>query len=235
MSEEVLGQSVESSAPVASAPQVETPTERTLPQSQVNELIGRAKHEAVESYKRQQSQPSSQPQSDYRPQQQNTMPESDYRRIAAEEAQRLRDQWISDAQGKSEQEHAQRVVQNFWDKIAAGKNDYEDFETVTGDISLPAFPNVVQLLADHVDNAHDLLYEFGKDRLKLEQIERLSERSPKDAIVQIKRIAESIKANQAATRMRTPNAPLSQQRPSNTGTDAGGPLGWADLKRKYRG
>lgn len=236
MEESNLGQVSETSASVASAPMTETSSERNLPQSQVNELIGRAKHEAVEAYKRQ-NQTTSEPR--YNQQQQQapisqSMSENDYRRIAAEESQRLRDEWVSDAHNRNEQENAQRIVQNFWDKIATGKDKYEDFDKMTGDIEFARFPNVVQLLADHIDNSDDVLYELGKDRLKMAQLEQLSQMSPKDAIVQAKRLADSIKDNQAASRLRSPNAPLSQQRPSNTGTDAGGPLTMSQLKAKYR-
>jgi hypothetical protein len=34
--------------------------------------------------------------------------------------------------------------------------------------------------------------------------------------------------------MKQANTPLSQQRPSNTGTDSGSSLSMTDLKRKYR-
>ena len=236
--EEGLGQVAETSAPVASAPvaratETYTPTEKSLPQSQVNDLIGRAKHEAVEAYKRQ-NQPSAEPRYEAPRTSSQGMSESEYRKIAAEESQRLRDQWVADAQGRSEQENAQRIVTNFWDKIAGGKDKYEDFEAMTGNIEYAKFPNVVQLLDDHIDNSDEVLYELGKDRFKLAQLESLSERSPKDAMFQAKRLAESIKSNQAASRMRTPNAPLSQQRPSNTGTDAGGPLTSAQLRAKYK-
>jgi len=248
MEETSLGQSVESSAPIASAP-VETSqptqTERTFRQSEVNDLIKRVKHEdsqkrdrlyqeqpqyAEQKYGSQQSQQSQQPYQS----QQNAVPESDIRRMAAEEAQRLRDQWVADAQGKSEQENAQRIVQSFWDKIASGKERYEDFDKVTADIEYSRFPNVVQLLAEHVDNSADVLYELGKDRLKMAQLEQLSYMSPRDAMVQAKRLADSIKANDEAGKIRTPNSPLSQQRPSNVGTDSGGILSMRDLKAKYK-
>lgn len=237
MEEMNLGQSSEVSAPVTSSAPMETstPSEKSLPQSQVNELVGRAKHEAIESYKRQQanSQGQAAP-SNYRNENAESMSESNYRKIAAEEAQRLRDQWVSDANSRSEQDNAQRIVQTFWDKMAAGKDSYEDFDKVTSDIEYARFPNVVQLLAEHIDNSHDVLYELGKDRLKMAQLEQLSQMSPKDALVHTRRLAESIKENQAANRMKYPNAPLSQQRPSTSGTESGGALSFAQLKAKYR-
>lgn len=232
-----LVQSAEQSAPV-NAPVESTPTERVFRQSEVNELIKKVKHEeglkrerlyaeqpqyAEQKYGQQQST-----------QQSHSLPESDIRRLAAEEAQRLRDQWIADAQSKSEQDNAQRIVKNFWDKISTGKDKYEDFDKVTGDIEYARFPNVVQLLAEHLDNSADVLYELGRDRLKMAQLEQLSYMSPKDAIVQAKRLADSIKQNETAGRMKAPNPPLSQQRPSNVGTEAGTVLSMRDLKAKYK-
>jgi hypothetical protein len=164
---------------------------------------------------------------------QSAMPETDIRRMAAEEAQRLRDEWVNDAQNRSEQDNAQRIVKSFWDKISTGKDKYEDFEKITGDIEYARFPNVVQLLAEHMDNADDMLYELGKDRFKMSQLEQLSQMSPKDAMVQAKRLSDSIRNNAQARNVRTPNSPLSQQRPSNVGTD-GGAMTMPELKAKYR-
>lgn len=243
--DEALGQSTESAptqAPV-STPSESAPSERTFRQSEVNELVGRVRQEESQKRERlykEQPQYAEQKygqsnQSYQQPQHSNAMPESDIRRMASEEAQRLRDQWVNDAQSKNEQDNAQRIVKSFWDKTASGKEKYDDFEKVTGNIELSKFPNVVQLLAEHVDNSADLLYDFGKNRLKMAQLEQLSYLSPSDAIHEVKRIAESIKANETAGKMRTPNAPLSQQRPSNIGTDAGGVLSMRDLKAKYKG
>lgn len=232
-----------SSTHTESAPsQAPVSSERTFRQSEVNDLVKRVKHEAVENYRRLES---TQPQyaeqkysgNNNQNSQQNqhtSLPESDIRRLAAEEAQRLRDEWVSDAQSRNEQESAQRIVKTFYDKISTGKDKYDDYESVTGDIELSRFPNVVQLLAEHIDNSDDVLYELGKDRMKMAQLEQLSLMSPRDAMVQAKRLAQSIKDNSQARSMRTPNAPLSQQRPSNVGTD-GGALTMADLKRKYKG
>ena len=120
--------------------QTENANEKMLRQSEVNDIVGRAKREAVESYRRQnEHKPSEQMQH------QSQMGEHDYRRVASEEAQRLRDEWMSEAKHKSESEHAQRTVKSFWDKIAPGKDKYEDLDKITGDIEYSRFPNVVQL------------------------------------------------------------------------------------------
>jgi len=211
------------------APQA--PEEKMLPQSQVNELVGRAKREAVESYKRQQQ---AAPESKYGLNNPAAFAdESTVRRLAAEEFERRRDEAVAKERERHQQAEAERIVQNFHSKVGQGKDKYDDFEKVTGDLELANFPNVVQLLADHVDNSHDVLYELGKDRMKMAQLEQLSRMSPKDAIRQAQRLATSIKENEEAQKIKTPNAPLAQQRPSNVGTDTGA-LSVRDYRNKYK-
>ena len=241
-----MSQGSAANAPVQTT---ETKEERSFRQSEVNEMIGKAKHEAVERDRRlrveqpkyaeakysdapvQTVQPQNQPhqQSAY-----NDPSESNVRRIASEEAQRMREGWQAESRQKQETEQAQRIVSNFWNKISSGKDKYQDFEKVTGDIEFARFPNTVQLLAEHVDNSADVLYELGKDRLKMAQLESLSYMSPKDAIIQAQRLANSIKENESAAKVRLPNEPLSQMRPSITGTDSG-KVSHRDLRAKYRG
>ena len=240
--DDVIGQSADTgSAPVSSAPEPSTPSEKMLRQSEVNDIVGRAKQDAasraVEQYKRSQEsqQPNYQQQQNQSPQQHQGMSEERYRQVAAEEAQRIRDQERAEWQTKTESENAQRIVKNFYDKIEAGREKYEDFDKVTGNIDLQRFPNTVHMLAEMVDNPHDVLYELSKNRAKMAQIELTAREFPQEAVHDLRRLAESIKNNEAATNRRTPNAPLSQQRPSNVGTDSGrNAMSMRDLKAKYR-
>ena len=150
--------------------------ERTFRQSELNDIVKRAKVDAVDHYKRLQTEQPAYFQQKYGDTAKTDFPsqsqpvsvqEHDVRRLAAEEAQKLRDTWLQEAQQKSQADAAQKTVQNFWNKVQPGKEKYQDFEKVTGDIDLGRFPNVVQLLGDYLDNSHDVLYELGKDRIKL--------------------------------------------------------------------
>jgi hypothetical protein len=236
------------SAPEAAQPSTPAATpatppaeERNFRQSEVNDIVKKAKYGAVEDYKRLQVQQPEYAQTKQHAgggegsttQQQPHAQESEIRRLAAQEAQRLRDEWVSEAKTKSEAEYAQRTVQSFWNKISPGKEKFADFDEVTKDIEYSRFPNVVQLLAEYVDNAPDVLYELGKDRIKMANLESLSYMSPKDAIVQAQRLSKSLKDNEAASNTRLPNEPLSKMRPSNTGTD-NGVLSVKDFRSKYR-
>lgn len=228
---------VSNSAP--SAPPQQAENERTFRQSEVTDIVKRERGEAVERYQRlQREQPdyAAQKYGDPAPSQHQpaNFNEGHYRKIAAEEAQRLRDQWVQDAQSKYEQDVAQNTVKNFWNKVNTGKEKYQDFDKVTGDIEFAAFPNVVQLLANYVDNSGDVLYSLGQDLTKLEILESLASRSPQSAIKQVQRLAKSLADNEQASKIRAPNEPLSQLRPSNTGMGDSGALSVSDYRKKYR-
>jgi hypothetical protein len=235
--EEVLGQNQSSeSAPVTTSMQTESQSERTFRQSEVNDLIGRVRREEAEKASRLRVEQPQYADQKYGQQQSNqNVSESEIKRLASEEIQKQREAWQAESQSKYEQDNAARIVKNFWDKVASGKDKFDDYEQVTGTIKLARFPNVVQLLSEHVDNADEVLYELGKNRGKMASLESLSQLSPEDGIDEINRLARSIKENVAARNIRKPNSPLSQQRPSTVGTDAGTTLSIRDLKAKYRG
>ncbi len=224
MTELVNGQSQVSDAPSSTPPVTPSPAqvpvaaeERHFKQSDVDQIVKRAKTDAVESYRRMQTE---QPQylaqkyGETAIQQSNqaTLNETDYRKIAAEEAQRLRDNWMQDAQKQAKDQEIQNTVQQFVQKVVPGKEKYEDFEKVVGDIQYDRFPNVVQLLAHHLDNADDVLYDLGKNRMKMASLEMLARESPNDAIVEARRLSQSLKDNAAARNTRVPRPPLDQMR-----------------------
>lgn len=216
--------------------------ERLFTQSELNEHIGRAKREAVEREHRLRDQQPQYAQTKFgdNAQAQNnanspTSNEDSIRRIVADETQRQRDAWDQQQKQRTEQEAAQNIVNKFWNKISTGKDKYQDFEKVVGDIEFARFPNTVQLLAEHIENSADVLYELGKDRFKMAQLESLSYLSPKDAVIQAQRLANSIKENEAATKIKLPNEPLSQLRPTQAGTGNSDASSFRDLRMKYRG
>lgn len=222
------------------APQVQE-QEKLLPQSQVNEIVKRAKEQAVEQYKKLYSEQPEYAQQKYgdpapafamgKP----TIDESHYRKIAAEEAQRMRTEIFNEAQKRQQEEYAQNLVQKFVQKIEPAKSQYEDFEKVTGDLNLQPFPHVVQILAENIDNSGDLLYELGKDRLKLVQLEGLAERSRSDAIVHAQRLAQAMKERREATisNSKAPKEPLTKMLPQVNGS-ATNTMDWKELSKQWR-
>lgn len=218
-------------------PVAQAPSERMIPQSQVNDIVGNAKREAaeraVEAYKRQQAQSAHQAQQENNSNRYTS--EDDVKRVAGDEIKRHFTQLEQEAQERANVEAANRIVGMFKDKVEAGRSKFEDFESVAGNVAMQYYPNVVQLLAEHVDNTADVLYHLAKNRDKLYRLESLSAHNASDAIYEIKRLADSIKSNDESSSVKNANAPLSQQRPSTTGTDSGSAYSWDDLKRRYKG
>ena len=221
-------------------PSLQQEQEKLLPQSQVSELIKNAKVQAVEQYKKlysEQPEYAQQKYGDPAPAfaQKPTIDESHYRKIAAEEAQRMRDEIFNQAQQRQQQEYAQNLVQKFVQKIEPAKSMYEDFDKVTGDLNLQPYPHVVQILAENIDNAGDLLYELSKDRLKLQQLEGLAERSRTDAIVQAQRLAQAMKERRESqtSASKSPKEPLSKMLPQVNGS-ATNTMDWKELSRQWR-
>lgn len=243
------------SVPVTTSPtpsQAPVETERTFKQSEVNDLVGRAKSEAVDRYKRESSIAShnvsnQQQQQPYIPQnmQQQYQPpaysasQDEIRRLAAEEAHRLRNEWIQDANRSAQEQDAQRIASEFFTKLESGKGKLDDFDKVLADVDLRSIPYHVQL-ANMVDNTAEVMYELAKNPSKIGAIQNLIDidlragRQPKLAISEMKRLSQSIKDNEKAVNFKNPNEPLSQMRPSNAGTDNKGVLTASDYKRRYK-
>lgn len=236
----------------SSTPVQTTSDERSFKQSEVNEIVGRAKQEAIERFKRDgsmQSHSNSQSYGQHYSTDQNFTnssqaqtqqnPQFDPRQAVAEEFQRLRDEYIAESDRNTQQQEAQKIAKEFLTKIEAGKSKYDDFEKTVTDVGFGNFPYIVQL-ANMVDNTDDVVYELAKNPIKIANIQSLVDiairngTSPTLALNEMKRLADSIKQNQNAQNFKSPNNPLSQLKPGNAGTDNKGALSVRDFKSKYR-
>lgn len=245
----------------ATAPTQTPSEERTFKQSEVNDLVGRARHEAIERYKRDTSmashttytQPVQQPQGYGQQQAQqgmyaapqqpqyNGMSEPEYRRIAAEEARRSRNEWQQEAQRQAEEQHAQRIASEFFTKVGSGDGGLPGFEKIMSEsgIDLRSIPYHVQL-ANNVDNTREVMVELIRNPAKIGMLQNLIDidvkngRQPNLAMAEMKRISSALKENANAAKYTSPNEPLSQMRPSNAGTGNHGALTVSDYKRKYK-
>lgn len=223
--------------------QPETPAEKLVPQSTVNHLITAKSKAAYEKGKRdamnelqnaapeqQQGEapaiaqaPQPQVQAQAQPQQfggmaQNVNPDQ-IRQMIAEEGQKQQ----ALLQQQQEQAHAQRFVQEFDQKLAAGSHKYPDFNDVVKPVreKLGLYPNVA-FLANHMENMPDVMYDLAQNRLKLATLENLAKGDPEGALKEIQKLSNSIKMNQAASNnTRIAPEPLDQISPSLTKTDNG--------------
>jgi hypothetical protein len=240
-----------SSPPQNAAPEVE----RTFKQSEVNDIASRRASEAVERFKRESSIAShQQPQQSYVPspsqQQPHTQPQQpqprtisddDVRRMAAEEAQRLRNEWITESHRSAQEQDAQRIASEFFTKVGTGDGGMQSFEKAVSDagLDLRSIPFHVQL-ANMVDNTREVMLDLVKNPTKIGAIQNLIDidlragRQPNLALAEMKRLAKSIKDNEQGSRFQSPNEPLSQMRPSNAGTDNKGDRSVKDYRNNPR-
>lgn len=202
----------------ASAPAAEKPQEKLLKQSEVNEIIGSAKREAYEKGKReslaeyQKSQAHVQ-QPNYNANQTiGGMPQlSDekIRQLINEEAQKMTNMAV-----------AQKIANEFTQKMMAAKDKYPDFEQVVGELNLVDMPQIVNW-ANSLDNTADVMYELAKYPEKLSSVTVLAYTNPRKATVLLQKLSDSIKQNESALKQPSASEPLSQIKPSTTGTDNG--------------
>jgi len=226
---EMVSSDNSSAASVATMPAA--PIEKSLPQSQVDSIVGReksvahdkgyekGKREALEEYQRQQTyqSQSSQPSLPSN----GSITQEDFRRIAAEEAQKLQAATEQRMRQEAQEGQVQQFVREFDNKMNAGRAKYDDFDSVLGSIDLSNAGNVA-VLAQSLDNTADVMYELAKNRPQdLVAFEQLAKMHPLKAGEAMRKLSESIKVNQTAAQMRRPNEPLSQISSSNTGIDSG--------------
>ncbi len=223
MSEENVG--LESGQTAAEA-------EAMVPQSKVNEIVGRAKHEAaekaIERYKSEQGQANAGMSAD-------AISKLMEERLAAirQEEEAKRQEALNKEALERQQEEAKAVVEKFAQKVEAGLSDYEDFESHVSGLEMRHYPNVVQLIAEHAEDAAGILYHLSQNRTKLNEIESLGDRNYKDAIYDLKKLDSSLKQNkQGRDSYRKTNAPVISGKNSNLGAITG-KLSLSELKQKY--
>lgn len=197
------------------------PEEKVLRQSEVNELVGRIKHEAYAKGLRDAQQPAQAP---VAPQQSlGGMPqvtEDHVRQMIADEAQK-----------QTHMAAVQNTLSSFVQQMDAGKGKYSDFdETVAKLGDLKTIPHVVKMATD-TGSAEDVMYELGKNPGKVASLTTLAYINPQLAEHEMKRLVDSIKTNQAGAKENSAAEPLSQVKPSTVGADNGS-NSVRDLRRK---
>jgi hypothetical protein len=196
--------------------QPEKPAEKMLRQSEVNDLVGSIRKEAYEKGKREAAQ--------VVPQQQNAgdanqMPDDRIRHLIQQESARMTQEAI-----------ANKVAQEFVQKMEASKDKYPDFEQSISKLNLPSIPQIVNW-SNSLDNTADVMYDIAKHPAKFANLLMLSHTAPHLAVEELQNLSASIKQNSAALKQQTPAEPLSQIKPSTTGTDNGS-MNVSDLRKQ---
>jgi vacuolar-type H+-ATPase subunit I/STV1 len=220
-----------------------TPPEKMLPASQVNELIKKAKRKGeqkmqeqldaarqqIEQLQAQQAQQglqntaqtgSPQPPQQQQGQQQGIDPQQIQQQVMQLLQQKQQEEEAKRHQEQIEQE-VNQVAQQYFGKMAQGKDMFEDFEAITADFNPAEFPQLV-FLANQMDNTPAIIYELRKNPGKLADLAVLVEKSPSMARNELSKLSESIKRNDEAKRnLQEPQDPLNRLKPSPVGTDNG--------------
>lgn len=223
--------------------------ERTFRQSEVNDIAARRAAEAVERFKRETSMAShnghSQQGNGYNPPptptQQSGMSREEYRQMAAEAAQQSMNDMIRQQQEQSDQQRAHGIAQQFLAKVEAGKGKYQDFDKKFNEVGFSNFPHIVQLV-NEVENTEDVVYDLMNNPVKIGNIQSLVDHAvqrglpPTLALMEIRKLSQSIKDNANAKNFKSPNEPLSQLRPASAGTDNKGAWTASDYRKnpKYK-
>lgn len=195
--------------------------EKVLKQSEVNELVGRVKHEAyMKGMRDAQVQP---PQEQPQGQSMGGMPQitdDHIRQLIADEAQK-----------QTQLAEVNKLISNFASQMESGKEKYSDFNETVGKLGdLKNIPHIVKLAAE-TGMAGDVMFELGRNPGKVASLTTLAYINPSLAEEEMKKLANSIKVNQEASQAPDVAEPLSQVRPSTVGKDNGSNQ-VKDLRRK---
>jgi hypothetical protein len=187
--------------------------EKMLPQSKVNELVGRTRQEERERVKREyESKIISQP----------TEQNQNFGGVTQLSEERVRQLYREEEKQKELVNKLQTGASELISKIKTGKEKYQDFDEVTKHLKLDelSIDSPFVHYVNEFDNAADMIYEFGKNPEKLGSVVLLFNDYNLTRIA-LKKLSDSIKSNELATKQPKANSPLSQISSSPTGVDNG--------------
>jgi hypothetical protein len=226
MSENAVSESIVSgSAPIQ---QNEVPTEKMVPQSEVDRVAGSVRKEGYEKGRREALAELNAQKSVGEPIPSGMTPEQieQVRKIALEAT-------LKQQEEAGHLAVAQKIIGEVTTKLNAGYQKFTDFEPVVKTLELQRNPLLFKAL-NAVDNADEVAYEIAKSSRKRLLMKQAS-RSPddyNDLVEEIRNISESIKTNNVALSNAKPvKQPLGQVKPSSTGVGSDGPTTVAEFKK----
>ena len=203
--------------------------EKTLTQSEVNDLMGRTKQNFYEKgYSKAQEELKATQTAAKPAETPNASP--DIQALVKSELEKQRQEYAQQAEAAGQQAQMEKLVGELTTKVNDAKSRYSDYDEVTAGVDFSQIPDVL-MFANAADNAGDVLYELAKNPAKIGMIRSLAS-TPQLAQRSIMDLSNSIKMNQSAKGQKFPNDPLNQMKPSNVG-NGDGPPSLAELKRKY--
>ncbi len=202
-------------------------SEKSVPQSVVDNVVKQAKHQAFEQGKKAAQETLAQQQANSAV---FTPPTSNNQSATPLTAEQVQNMIMNHTAQQASEIQAQQIAQQFLGKLSLAKDKYPDFEETIANLEVHKFPEVVQL-ANGFDNTADIMYELGKNPSKAVILKQLAQLNPKMGALEIQRISDSIKQNQTAKQGPSVHPPLSQLAPSVTRTD-NGPMTVSELRQQ---
>jgi|JI102314A1RNA_FD_contig_31_2593236_length_840_multi_3_in_0_out_0_1 hypothetical protein len=191
---------------------ISTPTEKMIPQSEVNKIVQHVKYDTAEKVKAQ------------------TLAEM--KRNQAESSVNITPEQIQtivqdtlNQRDKLQYEHtqnanAERVVYEFMSKLQNAKDIYPDFQETISQLPMASISNVVGLANEFPNTAH-IMYELAKNPSKLVTFTSLANINSDYAFKKMKSLSDSININSESKNAKIPSAPLNQLNSSPVKMDNG--------------
>ena len=226
------------------AEQEQAPSEHMLPQSKVDEIVGRRAQEAAERARRDAEQKyqaelekiraeaKARDESEAKPSNGHAYDEEALLAKAQERFEENIRRQEEARRREAEIAECNRVQRAYEDRVAEAKAKYEDFDQVMEDVDATTYP-FLTLLSSDLDNQADVMYELAKN-LKLGEFNRDCKENWKEAQKKLRRMSDSIKRNQDSVdnaKKTSTNAPVSRMQPSNL-TGSNGNPSISDLRRQ---
>ncbi len=132
---------------------------------------------------------------------------------------------------RQDEHQANKIVENFWGIMNKGESPNPEREEHVQGMQFGQMPQLVKLATEFPDTARHIFHEFDAHPEKLAQVLMLANVDENKARDYMSKLSDSIKKNITA---QAPDlkAPLSQIRPTHTGTDSGKPS-IRDLRKLY--
>lgn len=176
---------------------LESAPEKMLPQSHVDKIVKKAKYDVAQATRRELEE-RHQRELDAIRNQQSERNESVPREMDANALyQQVQERFNEEMQQRRLKEEMDKIANAYLSKMEQGKTAYEDFEEVTKEFDPTAFPQLTYLVAG-MDNAADVIYELSRNPLKLAGLDRLAEKTPKQAYSELLKLSRSITENRQA-------------------------------------
>jgi hypothetical protein len=176
-----------------------TDPQKVFTQDEVNKLIGREKSRAAEHARREVEEryASQSDATNARMQQEQRNAQTSREVDAGSITKTVMENLQKEFQEKQLKAQMEQVANNYLQKHAEGKKNYEDFEEVTKEFDPTAFPQLTFLVAG-LENGGDIIYELSKNPNKLANIDFLAQRSPRMAQAELQKLSKSITDNRQA-------------------------------------